>query len=119
MGGRQQVAKTNRRKLIKSKEISEIVGVIHSLHQDAKERGLFFQFIEDQKISNRDMQLHGQEVVTFGSCSYLGLELHPKMIDHQRVSYCGAYWGNGFHEDGVNSALAIVERLGGQSGSKS
>ena len=45
--------------------------------------------------------------------------LHPKMIDHQRVSYCGAYWGNGFHEDGVNSALAIVERLGGQSGSKS
>jgi predicted NAD/FAD-binding protein len=22
--------------------------------------------------------------------------------------YCGAYWGNGFHEDGINSALAVV-----------
>ena len=25
--------------------------------------------------------------------------------------YCGAYWGNGFHEDGVNSALKIVKAL--------
>jgi uncharacterized protein len=25
--------------------------------------------------------------------------------------YCGAYWGYGFHEDGVNSALAAVGRL--------
>lgn len=26
--------------------------------------------------------------------------------------YCGAYWGSGFHEDGVNSALRVCERLG-------
>ncbi len=26
--------------------------------------------------------------------------------------YCGAYWGNGFHEDGVNSALAVCRQLG-------
>ncbi len=25
--------------------------------------------------------------------------------------YCGAYWGNGFHEDGVSSALKIVKEL--------
>jgi len=24
-----------------------------------------------------------------------------------RTYFCGAYWGNGFHEDGVNSALAV------------
>lgn len=29
-----------------------------------------------------------------------------------RTHYCGAYWGNGFHEDGVNSALRVCERLG-------
>ncbi|MBM3666803.1 MAG: FAD-dependent oxidoreductase [Actinobacteria bacterium] len=28
-----------------------------------------------------------------------------------RVHYCGAYWGWGFHEDGVQSALRVVERL--------
>jgi hypothetical protein len=27
------------------------------------------------------------------------------------VHFAGAYWGYGFHEDGVNSALAVVERI--------
>jgi predicted NAD/FAD-binding protein len=26
--------------------------------------------------------------------------------------FCGAYWGYGFHEDGVNSALAVCEHFG-------
>jgi uncharacterized protein len=29
-----------------------------------------------------------------------------------RTFFCGAYWGYGFHEDGVNSALAVAERFG-------
>jgi uncharacterized protein len=30
----------------------------------------------------------------------------------QRTYFCGAYWGYGFHEDGVNSALAVCQALG-------
>jgi predicted NAD/FAD-binding protein len=37
---------------------------------------------------------------------------HDELIDHDGVSYCGAYWRNGFHEDGVVSALRVCERLG-------
>lgn len=37
---------------------------------------------------------------------------HLDLINHQRTSFCGAYWGNGFHEDGVNSALAVCRQLG-------
>jgi predicted NAD/FAD-binding protein len=37
---------------------------------------------------------------------------HAEVIDHAGVSYCGAYWRNGFHEDGVISALRVCERLG-------
>lgn len=33
---------------------------------------------------------------------------------HQRTHYCGAYWFNGFHEDGVNSALRVCRELGVQ-----
>lgn len=29
-----------------------------------------------------------------------------------RTNFCGAYWGSGFHEDGVKSALRVCERLG-------
>jgi predicted NAD/FAD-binding protein len=36
---------------------------------------------------------------------------HHELIDHHGISYCGAYWGHGFHEDGVNSALAVAKTL--------
>ena len=29
-----------------------------------------------------------------------------------RAHYCGAYWGYGFHEDGVKSALRVARALG-------
>ena len=29
-----------------------------------------------------------------------------------RTHYCGAYWGNGFYEDGVNSALTVCKTFG-------
>jgi predicted NAD/FAD-binding protein len=31
-----------------------------------------------------------------------------------RTHFCGAYWGWGFHEDGVVSALRVAERFGGR-----
>ena len=30
---------------------------------------------------------------------------HHTVIRRHRTSFCGAYWGNGFHEDGVVSGL--------------
>ncbi len=37
---------------------------------------------------------------------------HQRAISGGDVSFCGAYWGYGFHEDGVNSAVAVCERFG-------
>jgi len=30
---------------------------------------------------------------------------------HNQTHYCGAYWGYGFHEDGVRSGKAVVDSL--------
>lgn len=37
---------------------------------------------------------------------------HHEVIRHRRTSFCGAYWRNGFHEDGVVSALAVCREFG-------
>ncbi|MBA4019952.1 MAG: FAD-dependent oxidoreductase [Pirellula sp.] len=37
---------------------------------------------------------------------------HGELINVRHTSYCGAYWRNGFHEDGVVSALAVCRALG-------
>lgn len=36
---------------------------------------------------------------------------HAAINGAQRTYYCGAYWRNGFHEDGVVSALAALEHF--------
>jgi predicted NAD/FAD-binding protein len=38
---------------------------------------------------------------------------HGEVIGVNRTSFCGAYWGYGFHEDGVRSALAVCEAHAG------
>jgi predicted NAD/FAD-binding protein len=37
---------------------------------------------------------------------------HREMNGYRRTYYCGAYWGYGFHEDGVKSALAVADSFG-------
>ncbi len=44
-------------------------------------RGLGHLSIEDERIDGRTITLHGREMVNFGSCSYLGLEMDPRLAD--------------------------------------
>ena len=37
---------------------------------------------------------------------------HADISGHRHTHFCGAYWFNGFHEDGVRSALRVTETLG-------
>lgn len=36
---------------------------------------------------------------------------HRELLGANRTSYCGAYWRNGFHEDGVVSGLAVADAI--------
>ena len=38
--------------------------------------------------------------------------LHDRVSGLHHTHYCGAYWGHGFHEDGVQSALRVLRQLG-------
>jgi len=52
----------------------------------------------------------------FTTCGRAAQREHVSLIRRNRTSFCGAYWGYGFHEDGVNSALAVGRAFGEELG---
>ncbi|MDH3717222.1 MAG: hypothetical protein OES79_03785, partial [Planctomycetota bacterium] len=48
----------------------------------------------------------------FGRAALAAQRRHAQISGRRRTHFCGAYWGHGFHEDGVNSALAVGKFFG-------
>jgi 7-keto-8-aminopelargonate synthetase-like enzyme len=72
-------------------EASQIQSTIAAIHEDARSRGLYFQTLEDEELVGRRIRLGDRELVSFSSCSYLGLERHRAVIDgvHDAVERYG------------------------------
>ena len=67
--------------------------------------------IEPETILRRFVYHHP----VFDSAAISAQKLHSEISGHNRTHFCGAYWGHGFHEDGVKSALAVCSQLGVES----
>ncbi|BFT29768.1 FAD-dependent oxidoreductase [Alteromonas sp. D210916BOD_24] len=62
------------------------------------------------------------KTAVLGQYNYAHPQFSPEMVKAQgrrseicgidNLHFCGAYWYNGFHEDGVKSALDVCERFG-------
>lgn len=61
------------------------------------ERHVWQRFIYDHPLFNRQ--------------SWHAQSRHAEINGQQRSWFCGAYWYNGFHEDGVRSALEVVKGI--------
>jgi len=48
----------------------------------------------------------------YSSAAFEAQQRREEISGVNRTSYCGAYWGWGFHEDGVKSALAVCRQFG-------
>lgn len=64
--------------------------------------------IDKSKILGRYKYSHPQ----FSPSMVAAQKQRNKICGHQGLHFCGAYWYNGFHEDGVRSAIDIGERFG-------
>jgi len=47
----------------------------------------------------------------FTAAGFRAQRRHAEISARNRTHYCGAYWGNGFHEDGVTSALRVCREF--------
>lgn len=66
----------------------------------------------DRVREERVLRAMSFEHPVFDSRAVAAQERHSEIDGADRIHFCGAYWGNGFHEDGVVSALAVCSRFG-------
>lgn len=64
--------------------------------------------IDPEKIIKRFNYTHP----VFSKAGIAAQNDYHRIGNRHRSHFCGAYWFNGFHEDGVNSALRVVKDLG-------
>ena len=74
----------------------------------------------------RDAQPHGRDrpgegdphdrvrAPVYTSAGMRAQRRHDEISGRRRTHFCGAYWGWGFHEDGVASAVRVAGALGGR-----
>ena len=58
---------------------SNTLEIMHTQLVDLKGAGLIHKTIEDHAIDGRVVHIDGQKKLNFGSCSYLGLEMHESL----------------------------------------
>ena len=68
--------------------------------------------LEDQIDKRRVIASFDFQHPLFDRAAVAAQARHAEVSGTDRIHYCGAYWGHGFHEDGVVSALAVAHRLG-------
>ena len=68
---------------------------------------------------NRDDEIDPDKVVARFDYAHpvidqatVAVQQRQRALSAGSVSFCGAYWGYGFHEDGVRSALTVCARFG-------
>lgn len=67
------------------------------------------QDVEPSRVLRRILYHHPQ----FDRAALAAQRLRGAIDGRRRTHYCGAYWYDGFHEDGVESALDVVRALEG------
>ena len=98
----------------KSKKQKSVVLTYNmNILQNLKSKEVFNVTINDPGIinSNKILKTINYEHPLFTVDSVSAKKKIPSMNGSNHTYYCGAYCGNGFHEDGVNSALEVCKNF--------
>jgi predicted NAD/FAD-binding protein len=86
---------------------------MNRLQRPAARRDYFVTLNRDEAVADdRTILQVTYDHPVFSPTGVATQKRHAELIGHRDTSYCGAYWRNGFHEDGVVSALAVCARFG-------
>ncbi|WP_215224105.1 bifunctional aminotransferase class I/II-fold pyridoxal phosphate-dependent enzyme/GNAT family N-acetyltransferase [Echinicola shivajiensis] len=55
--------------------------ILNEIVQDGVDRGVLQKSTNDDKLSSSNITIQNDNLINFGSCSYLGLEFHPQLVE--------------------------------------
>jgi len=67
---------------------------------------------EDRVAPEREIARFTYHHPVFDAAALRAQRLHDEIDGANRTHFCGAYWGHGFHEDGVQSGIRVARKLG-------
>lgn len=85
----------------------------NSLHALEAPIDIFVTINPEGSVNEKKMHhLYKTEHPVFNLDTIAGQGRWAEINGQNRTWFAGAYWGNGFHEDGINSAVRVAEALG-------
>src|SRR5215218_5263669 len=57
----------------------DLLDAVDEVLSDGVRRGMLHNHVEDDELDGRHLTIEGRRMINFGSCSYLGLEMHPAL----------------------------------------
>jgi len=91
--------------------VSVTYDMTHLQHLRASERLLVTLNAADKINPNRVLQRIDYQHPVYNRDSVAARRRWQEISGLNRSYYCGAYWGYGFHEDGMRSAVAVAKQL--------
>jgi 7-keto-8-aminopelargonate synthetase-like enzyme len=68
-------------------DASSFRDAVFQVHTQGRERGHYFLTSQDKQFTDRNIHINGHRLLSFGSCSYLGLEFDKRLIDGASDAY--------------------------------
>lgn len=85
------------------------IEILNQIIKDGSNRGLIHHHTEDAIMNGRTVTIEGQEQLNFGSCSYLGLEVHPQL--KEGVIDAVTRYGTQFSSSRTYLSLGLYDEL--------
>ncbi len=93
----------------KTQSTNNFINTIDECLTNGVKNGIFQISVEDESLNGRQITIHGNSVVNFGSCSYLGLEMDDRL--KQGAIEATYRYGTQYSSSRAYSACHLYEEL--------
>lgn len=86
-----------------------MINTLNQVMELGIKKSLIHRFTQDEVLNGRTVTIDGREMINFGSCSYLGLEQHPALIEG--VIDATHRYGTQFSSSRTYASLGLYQEL--------